>query len=540
MTATFITQLQPQLQPDSGDETAALLRVLIYKMDNTTFGNDIPALPQWAGPPRTIVQVQAILYGSLVISLFTAFLAMLGKQWLNQYASVDTRESTIERSQNRQRKLDGTVTWRFDYVMESLPLMLQGALFLLGCALSLYLWGIDTTVASVVFGVTSLGVIFYGFIIVAGTASVNCPYQTPYARAIRYTIHHILPLFPRMLKSAAASITEGSESIAVLTCCWRELKQYKRLRVNCACVVTLFMMLPIYAVLLPVYILVLPTVMVYDTCLLIQAVCRIFRDLAHRVCVLFRSTLQYVPETVALNVRCILWVLRASTDKAVHLLALKFLATMTTPVDLSPTLISVCFDILIGCVAVVDDKVVVTRQSEELAMVSADCFHRTLSHLAATDPTLSTVKRMRKRYTNAFPLTTNFDALHLGHSLKAIHTIFYSSQPKIQLKHYKLLGDDQVILAHTLAERANKHVLEATQSAWDVIFRGRRRVKVPRWMLRFALHSLSQNPLPPTSIVIGCLSIIASDLGCTNPLSSTTQDERYFNISQRFPILTEN
>jgi len=39
-------------------------------------GDNIPKLPQWVGPPPTIVQVQAILYASLVASLFSAFLAI--------------------------------------------------------------------------------------------------------------------------------------------------------------------------------------------------------------------------------------------------------------------------------------------------------------------------------------------------------------------------------------------------------------------------------------------------------------------------------
>ena len=146
--SAFIIEVNSQLQPDPNDETAALLRVLIHKIDNTTFGNDPPALPQWTGPPHTIVQVQAILFASLSVSLFSAFLAMLGKQWLNRYASTDMRGTAIERSQNRQRKLDGVITWYFDHVMESLPLMLQVGLLLLGCALSQYLWEINITVAT--------------------------------------------------------------------------------------------------------------------------------------------------------------------------------------------------------------------------------------------------------------------------------------------------------------------------------------------------------------------------------------------------------
>jgi len=152
VTSAFIIQVQPQLQPDTGEETTALLRVLIHKIDNTTFGNNVPTIPQWTGPPRAIIQVEAILYTSLAASLLSAFLAMLGKQWLNRYASIDMRGSAIERSQNRQQKLDGVVAWYFDHVMESLPLMLQVALLLLGCALSLYLREIDTTIALVVLG----------------------------------------------------------------------------------------------------------------------------------------------------------------------------------------------------------------------------------------------------------------------------------------------------------------------------------------------------------------------------------------------------
>ncbi|KAF9777416.1 hypothetical protein BJ322DRAFT_659378 [Thelephora terrestris] len=169
--SAFIVEVNPSLQPDPNDETAALLRILIYKIDNTTFGNDVPTLPQWTGPPRAIVHVQAILFASLAVSLFSALLAMLGKQWLNQYATTDMRGTTIERSHHRQRKVDGVVTWHFDHVMEALPLMLQAALLLLGCALSRYLWEINIVVASVVIGVTSFGVIFYLFIIIAGRPS---------------------------------------------------------------------------------------------------------------------------------------------------------------------------------------------------------------------------------------------------------------------------------------------------------------------------------------------------------------------------------
>ena len=62
--------------------------------------------------------------------------------------------------------------------------MIQVALLLLGCALSSYLWGINTTIASAILRVTLFGVMFYLPIVVAGAVSVNCPCQTPGSRVL--------------------------------------------------------------------------------------------------------------------------------------------------------------------------------------------------------------------------------------------------------------------------------------------------------------------------------------------------------------------
>ena len=196
--SAFIIEVNSELKPDPNDETAALLRVLLYKMDNTTFGNHVPPLPQWTGPPNAIVQVQAVLFTSLAASLLSALLAVLGKQWLSRYDSADMKGTTVERAQNRQRKLDGIDAWYFHYVIGALPLMLQAALLLLGCALSRYLWEVNIVVASVILGVTSLGMSFYLAIVVAGAANESCPYQTPAVNILRQILRLLrIPSQPR-------------------------------------------------------------------------------------------------------------------------------------------------------------------------------------------------------------------------------------------------------------------------------------------------------------------------------------------------------
>jgi len=119
------------------------------------------------------------------MSLLAAFVAMLGKQWLNRYLR-HTGGSMIERCGDRQRKFDGLEKWPFRLFVESLPIMLQIALLLLTCGLSRHMWSINTSVASVVISFTVLGILFYIGIVVAGTSSYECPFQTPASIGLRH------------------------------------------------------------------------------------------------------------------------------------------------------------------------------------------------------------------------------------------------------------------------------------------------------------------------------------------------------------------
>ena len=91
----------------------------------------------------------------------------------------------VERCGDRQRKIDGLEKWPFRLFIESLPVMLQIALLLLSCGLSRYVWSVNVSVARVVISFTVLGVIFYIGIVIAGTSSYECPFQTPASTALR-------------------------------------------------------------------------------------------------------------------------------------------------------------------------------------------------------------------------------------------------------------------------------------------------------------------------------------------------------------------
>ena len=527
-------------------------------MDNTTFGDDTPNIPRWAGPPYTIVQVQAVLFASLATSLFSAFLAMLGKQWLNRYASVDVRGSAIERSQNRQRKLDGVVSWYFDPVMESLPLMLQAALLLLGLALSRYLWEINTTVASVVIAFTCSGVLFFFLIVIAGASSVSCPYQTPGAQILRrvtvtllhrvtgtlpqilralyltstigYSIRHILyyitnilhriPHIPRRIQDIICRIPGILRSIpdilhyipdTIRLISWKiywvfspPIKSsicYGTLRnaryglghpspVNISTALFLIFLLPIW--------------LTMDACM---AIIWLLDSVSHQ------SKREPEQQMALLDLHCISWTLQTSLDGPVRLSTLDYLAS-TTLANFDPTLVAGCFDILFGCVKHVGGRAVITQGMEQLAEASSICCLRTLSRLIATDPTSKILEDTCRRYAMTFP--RHLYNLPFYRTLYILHTLFHgyshgwigSGGWGVRWEGYEPPSAEHVIVAHTLVDIA--WFTQQEQGYGGVI---------PCWILRFALHSLSQSPLPPTSIVIDSLSIVAIDLGC-NPFDT--------------------
>ena len=436
---------------------------------------------------------------------------MLGKQWLNRYASTDMRGTAVERSQDRQRKLDGIVAWYFDHVMESLPLMLQIALLLLGCALSRYLWEVNITVASVVLGVTSFGIIFYLFIIIAGTASESCPYQTPGSHAIRYLWPQVRSL-PSIIASAFRNASRESEAVETIDMIWY-YRPWGPRRDIMSFLFTMFVEFPI--------------MLVIDIYCLGEATIRplvVFIRRAHGT----SSTpdLGWDHQTTVLGFRCISWMLHTSLDNAIRPSTLKHLMAVAVLPDFDPTLVAGCFNIFIGCINVRDRKVVIIHELEELATVSAMCFLRTFHHLLAVDPTSGVLSDLRQRYNTIFPFGSKFKSLPFYPTMARIHDLVSRD---IQWGNYRPSTRGYILVARDAAEAAR------------VGYQKIQHRRVPDWTLDFAFRSLSLHPPPPSPVVADCLSIIAIDLGCdVSNTGSTTLDERYVRISQTMIILTSN
>ena len=186
------------------------MQILIHIINNSLFLDVDPGSVTRTGLPPEIVTIQSTLYASLATSLLAASLAMFGKQWVNLYVR-NHGGSAADKSRERRRRLDGLDTWHFQLVIESLPPMLQLALLLLGCALSLYLWTISRAVAWVLIGFTTCGVAAYVFFTLAATFYYNCPYQTPHSiltRAFTRYLAHSSSTFTRLVRSLMTPLAD--------------------------------------------------------------------------------------------------------------------------------------------------------------------------------------------------------------------------------------------------------------------------------------------------------------------------------------------
>ena len=443
---------------------------LLVIIANASLGN-VPtaadaAFPQWDGPDPTVVRVQAIIYSSLAASLLAAFIAMLGKQWLNRYARVDMRGSVIDRSRDRQRKMDGTVTWGFDLVMECLPLMLQAALLLLGYALSEYLYFINNIVASVAIGFTAFGLLFYLLIVSAATLSYNCPFQTPASLILRFLIRF------------------DDEHEQYLKRFWRWLgrifRKKKRSRSN------------------PGGLHGSDKSGVFDGSNTGDhfELPMVGQD---HPSPLFNKETDW--DGYVLDSNCVAWMFKMSMDSDVIMAIMKYIPDVVWHAGIRTTPLERLYDTVLECFDFSNERPVVIPKLKKKAYVSAKALlHLAIQRRCAGD---ESEKALFKSISIRHPILGPMDyeggsESDLESTLGIIDRIFGDSKP-MHWQNFSFTVPHHTWMAHILLYRA-----------WDVVKKGE---PLPDDIKEFVLHSLRLDPPPPTPIVTDCLFIIGLVLG---------------------------
>ena len=334
---------------------------------------------------------------------------------------------------------------------------------------------------------TSFGVLFYPSIIAAGVISNGCPYQTPWTSIIR----HLLHLF-----------VKHSVLYVVVSVAWNGSARHG--------ILTTILLYP----------LVLLAAFAIDALRFGRATFRPLVISARRAYHWLSGTSPtpdkaFDYQATKSDFRCISWMLRTSLDKTINLSTLNFLKTILTLPGFNPNVIVDCFNIFSSCFVPNHYTPSITRGSERLAEISVMCFFCAFSPLLIVEPTPTTVEDVRQRYKRLLPHDADLqysscdplsvNVVHRLFSVKTAYNTYIDAWPPyISWACYNPSLDELVPFAHALAQVAQFKY----QSGDD----GNR--KVPRWLIRFAFRFLSQDPLPPAEVVVNCLTIIATDLGC--------------------------
>ena len=173
------------------------------------------------------------------------------------------------------------------------------------------------------------------------------------------------------------------------------------------------------------------------------------------------------------------------------------------------------FNIFTICIDVTNERVAIKRGLEELSAASAGWICRILYYFTTTNPTLSALDRMHRRYRAVVPYWNDFTNLPSRHTMVMIHTLIKGdwSPPCIWREDDRPSDAEHIWFAQDIAKLARAEY--------------RRQYKVPSWIYSFVFDSLSLDPLPSASVVADCLKVIAIGLGC----NTAALDERYVCLS---------
>ena len=164
------------MQPNPSDLTnVLLLRVLQH---NDSFGGSDPLAPI-TNVSSSAVAAQSILFASLAVTLFAAFITILGRQWILNYKETSYWGMIVEEEKGYKPRFVGLQRWGLHFIMESLPFLLQLALLLFGIGLTVYFWHLEFSSAKVILAVTCIECVFYACTTMIATVRRDYPFQTP-------------------------------------------------------------------------------------------------------------------------------------------------------------------------------------------------------------------------------------------------------------------------------------------------------------------------------------------------------------------------
>lgn len=162
------------------------------QINNTPIDDILPADTN-AGPSGFDVWVNALWFTSLTLSLGTALMAVLVKQWLYQYMLMISGTAR-DRSLIRFYRFEGLQKWHVLTIIGTLPIVLHIALGLFLAGLVVFLIPLNISLACVVGFITLIVYALYAVSNILPVIYVQCPYRTPFSDILNVLLRPVRAL----------------------------------------------------------------------------------------------------------------------------------------------------------------------------------------------------------------------------------------------------------------------------------------------------------------------------------------------------------
>ncbi|KAG8920141.1 hypothetical protein FRC02_001141 [Tulasnella sp. 418] len=176
----FIIESYKGLKADPAEITNSLLRVLIvHRADNITLPDDIL---NPGSVDSSAVPVNSVFFASLSLSLTAAFGAVTAKQWLTEYRKIGSIRAIHKQCLARQQKFEGLETWRFHFLIELLPLLLQLSVLIFLVGVIQFVWALERRIAVMELVFSATGLALYLSTVLIAMIFPTSPFQTPLSK----------------------------------------------------------------------------------------------------------------------------------------------------------------------------------------------------------------------------------------------------------------------------------------------------------------------------------------------------------------------
>ncbi|PBL04459.1 hypothetical protein ARMGADRAFT_1005018 [Armillaria gallica] len=123
--------------------------------------------------------MNSLWFVSLTLSLITALVAVLVKQWIHQYVAIVSDSSARDRARIRHMRYTGLQTWRVPMIIGLLPVLLHVSLALFFAGLTIFLFSLGMKVAWLVSIIGAATYTAYVIALILPLIHPYCPYQVP-------------------------------------------------------------------------------------------------------------------------------------------------------------------------------------------------------------------------------------------------------------------------------------------------------------------------------------------------------------------------